>query len=346
MGSRGDDLVRLPGRPDTAPRLHLDGTVRATQDVDAASAALSDTYAELTMRVPRAAEHFRMRLECVELSDVHLAALDLSSAWARTVPYPTYTVCFPVQGRVRASTASGSSVIAEGRGVAVCPCSGEVEVEYLTDDCRVFTVTVGRDALEAELELMLGHPLGAAIRFDFGLDVATCGSLQRSLRMVLAELADPAGMARHPTTAHRLSRLVMAGLLLGQHHDWSDELQRPVGFEGPRAIRVAIAAIEERPTELVTVTDIARATNLSVRALEDGFRRHVGTTPMAYVRGVRLARAHDDLVEAEPDATTAMAVAQRWGFTHYGRFAAQYRQRFGCSPSQTLRGLRTRPTRR
>jgi AraC-like DNA-binding protein len=94
------------------------------------------------------------------------------------------------------------------------------------------------------------------------------------------------------------------------------------------------------------VTDIARATNLSVRALEDGFRRHVGTTPMAYVRGVRLARAHDELVEAEPDATTAMAVAQRWGFTHYGRFAAQYRQRFGCSPSQTLRGLRTRPTRR
>jgi AraC-like DNA-binding protein len=41
-----------------------------------------------------------------------------------------------------------------------------------------------------------------------------------------------------------------------------------------------------------------------------------------------------------------MAVALRWGFTHYGRFAAQYRQRFGCSPSQTLRGLRTRPTRR
>jgi transcriptional regulator GlxA family with amidase domain len=95
--------------------------------------------------------------------------------------------------------------------------------------------------------------------------------------------------------------------------------------------------IEARPTELVTVSDIARATNLSVRALEDGFRRHVGTTPMAHVRRVRLGRAHEELVEAEPGATTAMAVAQRWGFGHYGRFAAQYRSCFGCSPSETLR---------
>ena len=44
---------------------------------------------------------------------------------------------------------------------------------------------------------------------------------------------------------------------------------------------------------------------------------------------MRMARAHDEFVHAEPGATTAMAVAQRWGFTNYGRLAAQYRQRFG-----------------
>jgi AraC-like DNA-binding protein len=36
-----------------------------------------------------------------------------------------------------------------------------------------------------------------------------------------------------------------------------------------------------------------------------------------------------------------MIVAQRWGFMHYGRFAAQYRQRFGCLPGETLRGVST-----
>jgi AraC-like DNA-binding protein len=58
---------------------------------------------------------------------------------------------------------------------------------------------------------------------------------------------------------------------------------------------------------------------------------------MAYVRRVRLARAHDELAEADPESTTAMIVAQRWGFVHYGRFAAQYRQAFGCSPAEMLR---------
>ncbi|MFC6258767.1 hypothetical protein ACFP5Z_17115 [Kocuria oceani] len=31
-------------------------------------------------------------------------------------------------------------------------------------------------------------------------------------------------------------------------------------------------------------------------------------------------------------------VAGRWGFTHRGRFAAAYRERFGENPAATLRG--------
>jgi transcriptional regulator GlxA family with amidase domain len=96
--------------------------------------------------------------------------------------------------------------------------------------------------------------------------------------------------------------------------------------------------IESRPAEIETVADIAATVGLSVRALDDGFRRYVGTSPMTYLRDVRIARAHEDLIAAEPDMTTATAVARKWGFGHYGRFAADYRQRFGRKPSQTLRG--------
>jgi AraC-like DNA-binding protein len=319
--------------------------VHSTQDLEAASAVLSDSYAELTLRASPAAESFSMRLQCIDLPDMQLAVLDLSHAWARTVPYPAYTVCFPIRGRVRASAGQSCSVIAAGHGVVVCPRSGEVESEYLSNDCRIFTVTVEPDALQRELETMLGRPLGSTIRFEFALDVSLCGSLRRSLALVAGELNDPSGMFGHAATAHRLSRVLMSGLLLGPPHEWSDELRLPAGFEGPHAIRLAVAAIEERPTDMVTVTDVARAANLSVRALEEGFRRHVGTTPMAYVRSVRMARAHAELLEATPESTTAMIVAQRWGFMHYGRFAAQYRQRFGCLPGETLRGVSRKVTR-
>ncbi|MEV6492897.1 helix-turn-helix domain-containing protein, partial [Actinoplanes sp. NPDC051633] len=68
-----------------------------------------------------------------------------------------------------------------------------------------------------------------------------------------------------------------------------------------------------------------------------GFRRHLGDTPMAYLQQVRLQRAHDDLVAADPNTDTVSAIAHRWGFAHLGRFALSYRARYQETPSQTLR---------
>ena len=57
---------------------------------------------------------------------------------------------------------------------------------------------------------------------------------------------------------------------------------------------------------------------------------------MAYLQELRIVAAHRDLLEA--DARQGIAdVALRWGFTHLGRFAADYRKRFGQLPSQTLK---------
>jgi AraC-like DNA-binding protein len=60
---------------------------------------------------------------------------------------------------------------------------------------------------------------------------------------------------------------------------------------------------------------------------------------MTYLRQVRMTRAHEDLLAADPDETTATAIARRWAFGHYGRFAADYQRRFGREPSETLRGV-------
>ena len=55
------------------------------------------------------------------------------------------------------------------------------------------------------------------------------------------------------------------------------------------------------------------------------------------MREVRMARAHQELVASDPDATTATLIAYTWGFGNYGRFAIAYRRRYGCTPSETLR---------
>jgi transcriptional regulator GlxA family with amidase domain len=60
---------------------------------------------------------------------------------------------------------------------------------------------------------------------------------------------------------------------------------------------------------------------------------------MADRRNVRLDRAHADLLSGPTD-TSVSDVATRWGFTHLGRFADQYRRKFGVLPSETARSHR------
>ena len=78
-----------------------------------------------------------------------------------------------------------------------------------------------------------------------------------------------------------------------------------------------------------------RMQGVSTRSLYAGFRDFVGASPMQYLRELRLERARAELLGS--DAANVAAVALRWGFAHLGRFSSEYRQRFGETPSETLK---------
>jgi AraC-like DNA-binding protein len=102
------------------------------------------------------------------------------------------------------------------------------------------------------------------------------------------------------------------------------------------AIRRAKTLIEDNADQPLTVVQIAEAARLSVRALQLGFQRELGTSPMSYLRHVRLEAARAELIAASGDARVA-DIARRWAFVNLGRFAAHYRTHFGENPTDTLR---------
>lgn len=108
---------------------------------------------------------------------------------------------------------------------------------------------------------------------------------------------------------------------------------------GPEAgvLQLAVDFIEANAHRPIGLADIAAACNRGPRALQLAFRRAADTTPWAYVRSVRLARAHRDLVRADPRRETVLAIALRWGFTNRSRFSAEYRAAYGEAPGATLR---------
>lgn len=164
---------------------------------------------------------------------------------------------------------------------------------------------------------------------------AATAQWQRLTRHTEQTLMDP-DAARSPLVVTGLGRLLAATALLVFPHEPQPE---PDGSADATAgtLRRAITFIESHPDADLTMADIARAAHVTTRAVQLAFQRHLGTTPMAYLRRVRLDQAHRELLAARPgDGTTVSAVAYRWGFSSPGRFAALYRQAYGRYPSRTL----------
>ncbi|WFU12214.1 AraC family transcriptional regulator (plasmid) [Rhizobium sp. CB3090] len=119
-------------------------------------------------------------------------------------------------------------------------------------------------------------------------------------------------------------------------HRYSNELGRPTPAPTPRHVKWAIDFMQEHIAAPISLNDIAAAAKVSVRTLQQGFRQFRNTSPMAYLHEMRMAAAHNDLLASDPKQTVA-DVAAKWGFSHLGRFAAEYKKRFGYLPSQTLK---------
>jgi AraC family ethanolamine operon transcriptional activator len=73
----------------------------------------------------------------------------------------------------------------------------------------------------------------------------------------------------------------------------------------------------------------------SRRKLTYCFQDVLGTSPMQYLRAVRLNGVRRELRSGE--AAAVQDAAARWGFFHMGQFSTDYKKQFGELPSATLR---------
>jgi transcriptional regulator GlxA family with amidase domain len=99
--------------------------------------------------------------------------------------------------------------------------------------------------------------------------------------------------------------------------------------------------IEARLGEPIRLEDMAAAVNLTPRSVQSAFRLVRGCTPTQAIHRLRLLRVRHALSSGEPSLTVT-DVAMTYGFFHLGRFACQYRERYGEKPSTTLARARDR----
>jgi AraC-like DNA-binding protein len=251
----------------------------------------------------------------------------------------------PVDFFLAVSPVGGAQHVVAGRdevqlrpgGVARYPIDSILVARGIFD---VTTLRLPLTVLERVAEERLGAD-PADLRFDGMRPVSE--PMRRTwsglARFVHQQLADPAAGATHPLVEAQLVELVAATALAAfPNTTMSWGYLRSPGAVAPAVVRRALAFVDGHASLPITVTDIARAAGVGPRALQLAFARHLGCSPMAYVRRVRLEGAHRELQAADPTAgDTVAGIARRWGFAKADRFAASYRATYGVPPSHTLR---------
>jgi AraC-like DNA-binding protein len=317
---------------------HAPVSVRGVTDPAQAEAVVGDFYLPNRLEVSPRESRLDMSLSALKLGQLTVGRLGYGQDVRLVTEEATnFHVDVPIVGHAEMS-AGRAEPVATQLGEAAVFCPGEHARMRWSDNCVQLCLMVPRASLDTQLEELLGRSVVRPLRFDFSMDLR--GPIGRSwidtLRLLARELDEGPGLLLHQHAGPHVQSLLLDGLLLGQPHSYSEEIEGRTRPGTAATIARAVDLINERADQPWSSTSLAREVHLSVRALQEGFRRDVGQPPMRYLRDVRLRRVHGVLRDARPGSTTVEAVATRWGFLHMSRFAAAYRAAFGESPSSTL----------
>lgn len=239
-----------------------------------------------------------------------------------------YLLTLPVAGAGMFRYGGAEVLATPGRGVIIGP---HREFEFAFD--------AAWDQVIVRLDRARVESVAAGLTGEVGpvhFDVALAGgviSLDGLLESAVS-LVDSAAVEHRPQLMWQLEQVIIETLLLAQPNNrTSADLEHAQSL--PPRIRQAMDFMLDRLSEPVTVTAVAEACGTSVRSLQAGFRRELGTTPLQWLRSQRIERAHALLAGGAPGLSVT-DVAYSCGFFHLGEFGTAFRSRYGVTPSTVL----------
>jgi AraC-like DNA-binding protein len=332
-------LMVMRHRPATE-RVDVEAHSFRSSDLDEARARCAEFYYDVDLDLLDPARPLAFAADLVRVGPVTVGDISFGTDVAIGAEVlDAYHVNLPTAGAI-GSEHRGAITIASPRRAAVFRPGTGARTGHWAADCRSLNIRLDRAVLEAELAALLGRPVRGPIRFGASFDTTSGAGLTwaRMVNLLRAEIGNPHSALLQPLVAERYSQGLLGGLLFAVDHQYADALTTHTPPARPRTVRRAIQVMEADPTHRFTTAELARIAGVSARSLQEGFRQHVGVSPMAYLRHVRMGYAREELRHPVPGRDTVAAIAHAWGFGHLGRFAAAYRERFRESPSEPLRG--------
>jgi len=241
----------------------------------------------------------------------------------------SYAIGLPLAGSMSVTLDGREVRAAAGEGVIIDPA--EVERTQVAGGSHFVEFHLPKAELLRLAASWAPGLEGRAPRFVPHLSPALAPRLLFMAAQAAQVLESPAHPAGARLLFQRWTEMIALTLLHEQALDHG--LARRAGAPAPASVRRAIDFIQAHADGAIGLADIAAAACTSASSLLRHFQAHLGLSPYAYLRGVRLERARAEL---QRDAAAAIQdIALRWGFQNASKFSRAYQAQFGEKPSQT-----------
>ncbi|GAA3523530.1 AraC family transcriptional regulator [Nocardioides daeguensis] len=308
------------------------GVLRTT-NIDDARASVAASLAPHELTPMRESERFRALHNAAELHRLSFHYIDYGTEVEVSADRLDFHLIQIPLGGLSHIVAGAESFTATARRAAITAPGEPVRMRYSAGNPRLM-VRITPDLLRERLDVATAGGLVVPEQSGTTFDITRgAGRSWRGLvDTVLTDLEREDGLAASPLAAAALQLAVVDGLIVSLAATPEEAVAERAAPD--RVIRRAARLIEEHCAEPLGTLDIAEAVGLSIRALQAGFKAHLDTTPMAYVRQARLERVRQSLSDGSVQSVTE--AASKWGIAHLGRLSGDYRAAFGETPSETL----------
>lgn len=193
-----------------------------------------------------------------------------------------------------------------------------------------------RPEMIAELLIALQHQHATASSASKAVEAKQlCGSLAGAVLRLLEALGDP---AEAKILGSQLIREIHFRLLKS---DQADNVWGAMGFDGYFAkISRALQTIHRNYSRTLHVCHLASEVGMSESVFHLHFKEVTATSPIQYIKAVRLHRARSLILD---EGLGARDVARRVGYASPSQFGRKYKRMFGHSPLNDATKIRSAP---
>ena len=216
----------------------------------------------------------------------------------------------------------------------------ELPAQAQTSASSGVMISLRRDRLLATFDTMMGVPSGKVCPHTqvLSLQTPSVRRAHRDLPLLLHLARDasrhwPDGVRHAEDSIYRLVSRLLAPVYVHSEARGPGRQARE-----HRAVDLACGFMQSQIDRALTLTEVEAVVGLSTRALQSAFVLQLGVSPMAWLKEQRLLLAHHLIRSGGAESVSTAALAS--GLNHFGRFAVDFRARFGLTPQALSRESR------